>query len=394
MAKKSAAQIRRMQMRAEKRGEEYVPPEVPEDAEENKQPDKPKDGNNKKLVKAAQKLKKELEAIQNNETLRAKERRSQKRKAEAIAAEAAGCSAEEMEKWLEENKELLENLEKEKTSKKTPKTTTDDEGQEHRNPTPYIVFVGQLAYSTSKESLFTHIQKELSDEHKITTENVKVRLLTDAKTKRSRGIAFVELTDPELMYACLRLHHTLLEGRRLNVERSVGGRKKETRDAKIKQFREQQEEYLNNVIDSIIGDFIKSGELQEGELDEGAIGMCKRYSANMVETAIKQYIENNGRAMDNTSAYFSFLLSKLAADKAEGFLERGNSSGKDSGRPSKRPKSDNSNHKGKPKTISPKSSLPGVDFSMSEKDSSGADNSLAKIFPSLTRGRGRGRGYM
>ena len=203
-------------------------------------------------------------------------------------------------------------------------------------------------------------------------------------------MAFVELSDPELMYACLRLHHTLLDGRRLNVERSAGGRKKETRQAKIKQFREQQEEYLSSVIDSILGDYIKSGELKEGELDEGAVAMCKRYSASMVETAIKQYIENNGRTMDNTSAYFSFLLGKLAADKAEGLLGEGNNTKQ---KPSKRPKSDHSPGKDKPKagsTIAPQSSLSGVDFSMSEKEESAGDDSLAKIFPSLSRGRGRG----
>ena len=98
--------------------------------------------------------------------------------------------------------------------------------------------------------------------------------------------------------------------------------------------------------------------------------------------------------MDNTSAYFSFLLGKLASDKAEGLLDQGSGAKE---RPSKRPKSDRSSEKGKTKagsTIPAKSSLSGVDFSMSEKDETGADNSLAKIFPSLSRGRGRGRGYM
>jgi len=377
-------------MRAEKRGEDYVAPEPVETDEKTGEKAAPSPANkDKKMMKAAQKLKKELISIQTNEELKAKERRSHKRKAEAIAVEEAGCSPEEMQKFLEDNQEALEKVQQEAAKKSTKKIKfKDGDNDEEIRPTPYIVFVGQLAYETTKEVLYAHIQKELSDEHKITPETVKVRLLTDAKSKRSRGIAFVELSDPELMYACLRLHHTLLEGRRLNVERSAGGRNKENRQARIKEFREKQEEFLSNTIDTIIGDFFKSGELQEGELDEGAIGMCKRYSAGMVETAIKEYIENNGRTMDNTSAYFSFLLGKLASDKAEGLSEE---------RPPKRPKRDgppNASGKkgGKLSRIAPKSSLPGVDFSMSEKD--GADNSMAKIFPSLARGRGRGRGYM
>lgn len=227
MAKKSNAQIRRMQMRAEKRGEEYVAPEAPPPSDNAKSSD---DTPSKKMMTVAQKLHKELMAIQNNDELRAKERRSQKRKAEAIAAEKAGCSAEEMQQWMEENQVLLEQqLETAKKDKASNKDSNEEPQPQHT--TPYIVFVGQLAYTTTKEALRKHIQTELSSEFEITPETVKIRLLTDAKTKKSRGMAFVELSNPELMYGCLRLHHTLLDGRRLNVERSAGGRKKETRQA-------------------------------------------------------------------------------------------------------------------------------------------------------------------
>ena len=116
--KKSAAQIRRLQLRAEQRGEEYVAPPEEEAVETttNESPKKsltsPKNNGklNAKKVKAATKLKQELLAIQNNEELRAKERRSHKRKAEAIAAEEAGCSVEEMQKWYEDNQEALDKL--------------------------------------------------------------------------------------------------------------------------------------------------------------------------------------------------------------------------------------------------------------------------------------------
>ena len=120
--KKSAAQIRRMQMRAENRGENYVAPEPePEPTEDNSKDDIPRKTSeskaDKKLRAAAVKLKKELAVIQNNDQLKAKERRSQKRKAEAIAAEEAGCSAEEIMKGCEDHEDLLQKLEKEKPSK-------------------------------------------------------------------------------------------------------------------------------------------------------------------------------------------------------------------------------------------------------------------------------------
>ncbi|CAB9504494.1 RNA recognition motif. (a.k.a. RRM, RBD, or RNP domain) [Seminavis robusta] len=417
--KKSAAQVRRLKARAEKRGEEYVAPEVDSKASSAEQDESTKTTSkdtttesttkktktDSKRITAARKLKKELLEIQNQEDLRAKERRSLKRKAEAIAAEEVGCSVEEMQQWYQDNQHLLE----EKTEKGDKKGASSS----HKK-TPYIVFVGQLAFTTTAQALLAHIRTELAEsglfaKDAVSEETVKVRLLTDPKTKKSRGMAFVELADPEIMYACLRLHHTLLDGRRLNVERSAGGRKKETRDAKIKQYRQEQEDYLSNVVDTIMAEFFKSGELKQGELDEGAIAMCKRYSAGMVETAIKQYIENNGSTMDNTSAYFSYLLAKLASEGIDNNKDQQGSSNNhkrgdrppDSSKPSsnnKRPKTDFNKNK-QSTTIASRSALPQVDFGISEKKSdSHKKPNLSDMFPSLaSRGggrRGRGRGYM
>jgi len=388
-----------MELRAKARGNEYVPPRPPpppplcddkeKPTDENGSAPKKKTSSSTKLDKRTQvalKLKQELDAINTDESLRAKERRSNKRKAEAIAAEAAGCSVEEMQKWYEENQEKLAELEQ-KTSKQSKKK---EEQQQETKPAPLIVFVGQLSYATTREGLFQHIKKELSDEHKVTEETVKVRLLTDPKTKKSRGMAFVELANPELMYACLKLHKSLIEGRRINVEKSAGGRNKESRQSKIKQFREKQEEYLSSVVDNILADYIKSGELKEGELDEGAIALCKRHTAAMVEAALKEYIENNGRTMDNTSAYFSFLLGKLAEDKEQGVFKPG----EDKGKRERNQKPTGFPPKKKAKTVASKSSMNGVDFSLSEEQCDANSNPLSKIFPSMARGRGRGRGYM
>jgi len=138
-------------------------------------------------------------------------------------------------------------------------------------------------------------------------------------------MAFVEgKDDPELLYACLKLHHTQLQGRRINVERTTGGGSKTTRQAKLQQLRQEQEEHISNTIDSMIADYRKKGELQENELDSGVIELCKRHSTHVVQAAIDKYIESNGRTMDNPSAYFTFLLGKLAT---EGIFETFGSGG-------------------------------------------------------------------
>merc|ERR1711982_313982 len=88
-----------------------------------------------KLTKIATKLKKELETILDNKELKAKERRSSKRKAEAIALEESGCnSIDELltllpTKEIEEetsNKDERNKKKKLNESKKNTSTTTDN----------------------------------------------------------------------------------------------------------------------------------------------------------------------------------------------------------------------------------------------------------------------------
>lgn len=73
-----------------------------------------------------------------------------------------------------------------------------------------------------------------------------MRLLTtkaDPKSNqppKSRGIAFLELPSSAAMQACLKLHHSLLQGRRINVELTAGGGgKSEGRQEKIKSRNER-----------------------------------------------------------------------------------------------------------------------------------------------------------
>jgi RNA recognition motif-containing protein len=397
MAKKSKAQLKRLTERAEARGEVYVPPEVTEtpveeetkvaDAEnaverkdvakkEKSNGDK-KDHADQSKLKIAAKLKKELEGIETNEDIKSKDRRSAKRKSEAIAAEEAGCSATELLEWYEEYRTK---------HPESGKGSTEKVEKAHVNP--YIVFVGQLSYDTTKETLFEYIKKELGKEHQITPLTAKVRLLTDQKTKQSRGMAFIEVNDPETLYACLKLHQTFLDGRRINIERSAGGgRSSETRKTKLKNYREEQDQYISSVVDKILDGHRTSGEIQENELDEGVVALCKRHSATIVEAALENYIESNGRDMDNPSAYLSFLLTKFAE---EGIFEKPDQE-TEKERPAKRPRPSNDGPGKKRPGETSEFAKRGVD--MSQSDTGSKARGIFSIFPSLGgRGRGRGRG--
>ena len=446
MAKKSNAQIKRLTQRAAARGDTYVPPEDEKDAHnddddrndqnvpvkaspstvsknDDRDPTKGKETMSKEdkaKRNAANKLKKDLASIESDEGMKAKDRRSAKRKAEAIAVESSGCaSVEELLQWHE-----IHGGNDDQPDQKRRKKQDDPGSSKPSNP--YILFIGQLSYDTTKESLFLHFEKQLKDDdHHVTKENFKIRLLTDPKTKKSRGMAFVEVCDdPELLYSCLKLHHTHLEGRRINVERSAGGGKhSETRKAKLQQFREEQVKHMEDTVDAVLEDYHKRGEIREqGELDAGVILLCKRHSAAVVQASLERYVESNGRDMDNPSAYLTFLLGKLAEEGIYNDREKEEKNKRSSTTDTKRKapggkassgKAYGGNASGGKASVGTassithdakrlkKSNIAPSKFAHSEFAKQGIDMEMAgaagdnayAIFPSLAR-RGRGRGYM
>lgn len=460
MAKKSAAQIKRLIKRAEARGETYASNldvvkdenvdkingikeeiaasknQIGESAKQQICADDKKTSSIDAVsvsvehvkLKAFLQYQKDLESIGANSELKAKERRSAKRKADAIAIESSKVATiDELLHWYEEiGKNYEEHIKKErllvtKTSDKNnpakdPSNTTSTQSL-RKTTNPYILFIGQLSYDTTKEDLFHHIQKQLIDDHKVTEQNVQIRMLQDVKTKKSRGMAFVEIKsdDPEFMYSCLKLHHTYLKGRRINVERSAGGGV-QTRANKIKQHRIEQEQYIDATVNTMLEEYYARGEIQRiGELDDGVIKLCKRHSTTVVQAALERYVESNGREMDNSSAYLSFLLTKLAEEgiynnrdggnkkETSKFHAKGNSSSKVQQKRTFNPSV--KEHKPDAKRMkkssnSTKNALmdsefvkQGIDMSVSTEVTGKADI-LKKIFPTISRGRGRGRGYM
>lgn len=330
MRKKSASKIRRMQRRAVERGEEYIytPPLEETNAKNNsisiKERDKKYLKGDRRKIKIALKLQKDLEEIENNGNLRAKERRSQKRKAEAIALQEAGGNITVLD--------LFDEIESRKEGKKRKKNI-DDSLDENRNKrkNPCILFVGQLSYNTTKSSLFRHIQQCLKNSNfikdkkvetwsnvVISPEDLKIRILTDPKNNdKSRGMAFIETKDADLMYSCLQLHHTYLDGRRINIEKSSGGRKgNKKREEKIKTRRKEQQEYFSNAVDNIFKEYEDNGMVKDGEFDDNVLNLCKRHAPSLVNETLKTYVEKRNeiteKKLKNPSSYFTHIISNIA----------------------------------------------------------------------------------
>ena len=77
------------------------------------------------------------------------------------------------------------------------------------------LFVGQLPYGATANDVSRHFKKAAA------SGSVQVRMLA-SKEGKSRGMAFVELSSESDVHSALRLHHSQLGGRRINVERTVG----------------------------------------------------------------------------------------------------------------------------------------------------------------------------
>jgi nucleolar protein 6 len=79
------------------------------------------------------------------------------------------------------------------------------------------VFVGQLPfYLDSDKPIRKHFAQAGCDV-------AGIRMLSDKKTQKFRGVAFVELADKESLTIALSLHQSRLGHKKINVELSAGG---------------------------------------------------------------------------------------------------------------------------------------------------------------------------
>lgn len=379
----------------------------------------------------------ERESTQPGDTMTSKERRLAKRAAERCGT-ALSIPAED-EKVIpaqanEVSGELITSKERRLARRAAERSGTSlpipeevkvvpqpvAEAGRRRNAAPLIVFVGQLAFTTTAAGLESHFRKR----GEMPTESLKVRLLTHPGTGKSKGTAFVEVEDPATLYRCLALHHTNLDGRIINVERTAGGSSRSKgRKEKLGELRAIQKETMAETVARIMGEFIASGALKEGELDADCIRVLEKFDGKVVRLALDEYCAKSDKAtLRNPSAYFVYSTHKIAFDQeaaaqaAAAAKEREASAAK-TGAKRKRPgdsndvKKDGSKVRGAKDTTGSDSKASsrlhdesdniddaGADRKRTRKegkdkseDNDGKGSGLASIFPSL---RGRGGGLM
>lgn len=156
----------------------------------------------------------------------------------------------------------------------------DAEGEETKKPVKaskadvkqrFILFIGNLKYTTSKEAVQQHFS---SCDPPPDVRLMKPKPSEGGKsTAKSKGFAFLEFPSKPGLQQALKLHHSELEGRKINVELTAGGGgKSENRIAKVK---ERNKELHNQRVKRV--EKLKNSKGGEGK--DVQLGRPQRYSA-------------------------------------------------------------------------------------------------------------------
>lgn len=88
---------------------------------------------------------------------------------------------------------------------------------EKENLNRFVLFCGNLPFTCDEDRLKTFF-KPICDETRL-----KTRLLTKKGSGEPKGCAFVEFSDGKECKKALKLHHSMMDGRQVNVELTAGG---------------------------------------------------------------------------------------------------------------------------------------------------------------------------
>ena len=197
------------------------------------------------------------------------------------------------------------------------------------------VFLGQLPYSASEADVRGHFKRGGI------TSRIGVRLLTHRDTGRSRGLAFVELASEADMHTALRLHHSPMDGRRINVERTVGGGGAAAgRKEKLADLRDRQGAQMRHAVealcDTLLGGAAATADggggdgggdggegdvedalaapISRADVDERVLEFLITVPSQVAESALKEAKALDMDGVRNRSAYLMGVLKRHVAE--------------------------------------------------------------------------------
>jgi len=144
------------------------------------------------------------------------------------------------------------------SSKSTSAQVTPEKTSKTKSPAQkrYLLFIGNLPHFPP-EKLTPLLQTHFP------VPPTKIRVPTARETSKPQGFAFVDFDSSEALEKALGCHHTVLGGRKINVELTAGGGGKgEKRMGRIRERREALEEERRRKIE-------KEGKEKKGKDGEG-----------------------------------------------------------------------------------------------------------------------------
>lgn len=148
--------------------------------------------------------------------------------------------------------------------------------EQNQGVIPYVVFVGQLSFDTTSEELEAHLRA-----HNIEGP-ISIRMLSDPQTGKFKGTAFVELEGARELHKCITLHHSKLKGRVINVEKSCGGKNKESRTAKLTDKRNEQREKVKESTGKVLQEYHDNGTIDLSKMGENFRNEIYKYTPGFV----------------------------------------------------------------------------------------------------------------
>ena len=170
-------------------------------------------------------------------------------KAATTAAKAATPTAKKQLPPPAAASSAWENVDEVVTNKPDEPTVNEADTKGHASFKERIsctVFVGQLPYSATAADVRRHFKSNG------VAGGVQVRLRTE-RDGSSRGTAFIEFDSESDVHTALRLHHSVMNGRRINVERTVGGGGSvEKRKQRLSDLRSRQGHQMQQTVETLI----------------------------------------------------------------------------------------------------------------------------------------------
>ena len=123
------------------------------------------------------------------------------------------------------------------------------------------------------------------------------------------------------MKKCIALHHCKLQGRRINVERSCGGRNKDLRTKRIREQRFRQKVEVSDIIDGVINPAVEGGLVPRGVQDDAILNRLYALQKGTVKEIIKTFttqeaeVKGGGNADDAARViHFKKVLAAVDED--------------------------------------------------------------------------------